>query len=72
MRPYQPDGLYKDMLFSNMTNYAQDKGDGLWRRSLYTFWKRTVDAAGDAGLRRLLAANPAPCARRAPTRRCRR
>ena len=25
-----------------MTNYAQDKSDGLWRRSLYTFWKRTV------------------------------
>ena len=42
VRPYQPDGLYKDMLFSNMTNYAQDKSEGLWRRSLYTFWKRTV------------------------------
>ena len=42
VRPYQPEGLYKDMLFSNMTNYAQAKSDGLWRRSLYTFWKRTV------------------------------
>ncbi|MGH9629806.1 MAG: DUF1553 domain-containing protein, partial [Bryobacteraceae bacterium] len=42
VRPYQPEGLYEDMLFSNMTNYAQDTGDGLWRRSLYTFWKRTV------------------------------
>ncbi|MBL8215231.1 MAG: DUF1553 domain-containing protein [Bryobacterales bacterium] len=42
VRPYQPDGLYKDMLFSNMTGYAQEKGEGLWRRSLYTFWKRTV------------------------------
>jgi hypothetical protein len=42
VRPYQPEGLYKDMVFSNMTNYAQDKSDGLWRRSLYTFWKRTV------------------------------
>ena len=42
VRPYQPEGLYKDMLFSNMTNYAQDKSEGLWRRSLYTFWKRTV------------------------------
>ena len=42
VRPYQPEGLYKDMLFSNMTNYAQEKGEGLWRRSLYTFWKRTV------------------------------
>jgi len=42
VRPYQPDGLYKDMTFSNMTAYNQDKGEGLWRRSLYTFWKRTV------------------------------
>ena len=43
VRPYQPDGLYKDLLFSNMTKYAQDKSKGLWRRSLYTFWKRTVN-----------------------------
>ncbi len=42
VKPYQPEGLYKDMLFSNMTTYDQDKGEGLWRRSLYTFWKRTV------------------------------
>jgi len=42
VRPYQPDGLYKDMVFSNMTGYQQDKGEGLWRRSLYTFWKRTI------------------------------
>jgi hypothetical protein len=42
VKPYQPDGLYKDMTFSGLTGYARDKGDGLWRRSLYTFWKRTV------------------------------
>ena len=42
VRPYQPEGLYKDMVFSNMTAYDQDRGEGLWRRSLYTFWKRTV------------------------------
>jgi hypothetical protein len=42
VRPYQPEGLFKDMLFSNMTGYAQEKGEDLWRRSLYTFWKRTV------------------------------
>jgi hypothetical protein len=42
VRPYQPEGLYKDMLFSNMTSYAQAEGEDLWRRSLYTFWKRTV------------------------------
>jgi len=43
VKPYQPEGLYKDLLFSNMTKYAQDKSKGLWRRSLYTFWKRTVN-----------------------------
>jgi len=42
VRPYQPSGLLKDMVFSNMTEYNQSKGDDLWRRSLYTFWKRTV------------------------------
>jgi Protein of unknown function (DUF1553). len=42
VKPYQPDGLYKDMAFSGLTGYDTDKGEGLWRRSLYTFWKRTV------------------------------
>jgi len=42
VKPYQPDGLYKDMAFSGLTGYDRDKGEGLWRRSLYTFWKRTA------------------------------
>jgi mono/diheme cytochrome c family protein len=42
VKPYQPAGLLKDMVFSNMTDYAQEKGENLWRRSLYTYWKRTV------------------------------
>nr|MBA3440678.1 DUF1553 domain-containing protein [Pyrinomonadaceae bacterium] len=42
VKPYQPAGLYKDMAFSNLDGYNQDKGEGLWRRSLYTYWKRTV------------------------------
>ncbi|MGH9769045.1 MAG: DUF1553 domain-containing protein, partial [Blastocatellia bacterium] len=42
VKPYQPAGLYKDMAFSGLTGYDRDKGEGLWRRSLYTFWKRTV------------------------------
>ncbi len=40
VKPYQPDGLW-DVAMGNPT-YDQDKGDGLYRRSLYTFWKRTV------------------------------
>ncbi|HMV82197.1 MAG TPA: DUF1553 domain-containing protein [Blastocatellia bacterium] len=42
VKSYQPAGLWKDMAFSNMTNYDQAKGEDLWRRSLYSFWKRTV------------------------------
>ena len=42
VKPYQPDGLYKDMTFSGLTGYERERGEGLWRRSLYTFWKRTV------------------------------
>jgi uncharacterized protein DUF1549/uncharacterized protein DUF1553/concanavalin A-like lectin/glucanase superfamily protein/cytochrome c len=42
VKPYQPDGLYKDMAISGTGGYDRDKGEGLWRRSLYTFWKRTA------------------------------
>ena len=38
VKPYQPAGLWKEK--SGQT-YVADKGDGLYRRSLYTFWKRT-------------------------------
>jgi hypothetical protein len=30
------------MTFSGLTGYERERGEGLWRRSLYTFWKRTV------------------------------
>ncbi len=42
VKPYQPAGLFRDMTFSNMTAYEHAKGDDLWRRSLYSYWKRTV------------------------------
>jgi hypothetical protein len=37
--PYQPEGLWKEL---GEADYKQSKGEGLYRRSLYTFWKRTV------------------------------
>ena len=37
--PYQPDGLWKE---SSKKTYQPSTGDGLYRRSIYTFWKRTV------------------------------
>jgi hypothetical protein len=39
VRPYQPDGLWEEA--GTGKHYAQDTGEGLYRRSLYTFWKRT-------------------------------
>jgi hypothetical protein len=41
VRPYQPTGLWEDFSF-NQIKYVQDKGDKLYRRSLYTFWRRSI------------------------------
>ncbi|MAG56426.1 MAG: hypothetical protein CMJ83_09060 [Planctomycetes bacterium] len=38
VKPYQPPGLWKE---KSGQAYRRDKGEKLWRRSLYTFWKRT-------------------------------
>lgn len=40
VKPYQPAGLWTEL--SNWSAYKQDEGEGLYRRSLYTFWKRTI------------------------------
>ncbi len=40
VRPYQPPGLWQEL--SGGGGYRQDHGEGLYRRSLYTYWKRTV------------------------------
>ncbi len=43
VKPYQPDGLWEAVAFvgSNTSKFTQDNGAALYRRSLYTFWKRT-------------------------------
>lgn len=42
VKPYQPAGLWEEKgEFSKLKNYNQDKGQSLYRRSLYTFWRRT-------------------------------
>jgi hypothetical protein len=40
VKPYQPEGIWEEK--SSGWKYELDKGEGLYRRSLYTYWKRTV------------------------------
>lgn len=40
VKPYEPAGLWEAVSFNNSQKYVADKGEGQYRRSLYTFWKR--------------------------------
>jgi hypothetical protein len=43
VRPYQPDGIWDELSnYGNLHNYKHDQGENLYRRSLYTIWKRTT------------------------------
>ena len=80
VRPYQPPGLWKEL--ADADDYVQDHGPSLYRRSLYTFWKRTVPPPAMVGIRRTRARDlrgarianehAAPGARRAQRRDIRR
>jgi Protein of unknown function (DUF1553)/Protein of unknown function (DUF1549)/Planctomycete cytochrome C len=43
VKPYQPSGLWEAISYtsSNTAHFVKDKGDALYRRTMYTFWKRT-------------------------------
>jgi hypothetical protein len=38
--PWQPEGLYEDS--GIQVSYHMDQGEPLWRRAVYTYWKRTM------------------------------
>jgi hypothetical protein len=54
VKPYQPPGLWHDVVEGGLV-YEQDHGEALYRRSMYTFWRRIVAPPGmitlDAGTR---------------------
>jgi hypothetical protein len=47
VKPYQPEGIWEAVAMdgSNTRNYKPDTGSGLYRRSIYTFWKRSAPPA---------------------------
>ena len=40
--PYQPPGLWEELATRNATTYTQGRGDDLYRRTLYSVWKRST------------------------------
>ena len=54
VKPYQPDGVWEAvaMIGSNTRDYKRDTGENLYRRSMYTFWKRARPAGVDGDLQR--------------------
>jgi hypothetical protein len=57
--PYQPPGIWEEMSFGK-NRYFQGTGEDLYRRSLYTFWRRSVAPAGffDVPARQSCAVKP--------------
>jgi hypothetical protein len=39
--PYQPSGIWEALAIRNAVSYNQGKGEDLYRRSMYTVWKRS-------------------------------
>jgi hypothetical protein len=43
VKSYQPEGLWEQLsAFQGRKLYERSKGEDLWRRSVYSYWKRTV------------------------------
>ena len=43
VRPYMPEGVWDETsVYGNLRNYKHDAGDGRYRRTMYTIWKRTA------------------------------
>ncbi len=43
VRPYMPMGVWDETSkYGDLRNYKHEKGEGLYRRSMYTIWKRTA------------------------------
>ena len=43
VKPYQPDSLWEVVAADKGTRYVPDKGNKLYRKSMYSYWKRAVN-----------------------------
>jgi len=46
VKPYQPPGLWEAVSYNGEMTYQADQDDGRWRRSVYSYWKRTSPPPG--------------------------
>jgi len=46
VKPYQPPGLWEAVSYDGELTYEVDRGEGLWRRTVYSHWKRTSPPPG--------------------------
>ena len=44
VKPYQPPGLWNEVSLGGNVRFRQDTGDNLYRKSMYTYWKRSAPA----------------------------
>ncbi len=67
VKPYQPSGIWEAVAMdqSDTRNFRQDKGEDLYRRSLYTFIKRTAPPPNMETFN--ATSRESPCARRERT-----
>ena len=46
VRPYMPENVWDETSkYGDLRGYQHDSGEGLYRRTLYTIWKRTAAPA---------------------------
>jgi len=59
VKPYQPAGVWEEATFGTR-RYQADHGEALYRRSVYTFWRRIVGPTGffDAAPRQVCVVKP--------------
>ncbi|MSU47975.1 MAG: DUF1553 domain-containing protein [Opitutus sp.] len=46
VKSYEPPGLWEAVSYNGELSYQPDHDDGLWRRTLYSYWKRTAPPPG--------------------------